>query len=324
LKLSIAFGVCATSSRVFAQPDPQSESIEDEAVSRGAGADTTDEGEPAPPKPPPAAAKKKVQWLRGVIFNDGAAVYAKPDFDSPVQDYLDANSKILISRRPVQGLGGMGLFHMIRYGQKQGYVPDTDVRVNKAAAKTNAATKRKSPSKMWEDEEQEAMGDAPLYFRRYLGGAVAMVNFTEKFSGRRLSDNMTMYGLRMMGPGTLFDGPPLDFNFWFSLDKPSYYGRFSSGEPTGYLLFGDTAFMLPFIDGKEWLATYGIGMMWVYTSYRVPVKGRTFDSQEFRVGLDLTAGVSRRFGKYLLRGDIKYYYEKTQYLGYMLSFMGEY
>lgn len=255
-------------------------------------------------------------------MTDGAAVYEKPDFDSKVLEYLADQTKIHISKKPTAGIGGMGIFHLIRFdGKRVGYVPDTDIR---ALKRSEVGQKKKPIAKTWEKEEQENLGDAPLYFRRYLGGAIAMVDFTEKFSGRKLHDNMTMYGLRMMGPGTLFDGPPLDFNFWFSVDKPGYYDKFSSGSANGFLLFGDVNFMLPLYDGKTTLISYGLGLMWVYTSYRIPVNGVTFDSQEFRIGFDLTAGVGKKIGKFMLRGDAKYYYEKTQYLGYLLSLMGDY
>lgn len=258
------------------------------------------------------------------IYVDGAAIYEKPDFDSKVQDYLRYQTKVHVSKKAFRGSSGMGLFHRIRYGNKLGWVPDTDVRISLPEAKKESAPEKKSGSKAWEKEEEEALGKAPLYFTRYLGAAFAIVNFTEKFSGKKYSDDMMMYGMRMTGPGTLFDGPPLDFNFWFSLDKPDYYGKFASGKPTGFLLFGDVMAMLPLIDTTNWLATYGLGVMWTYTRYKVPVKGANFDSQEFRIGFDADLGVARRFGKYLLRVDAKYYYEKTQYLGYIMSFQGEY
>ena len=82
--------------------------------------------------------------------------------------------------------------------------------------------------------------------------------------------------------------------------------------------------MLPFIQLDNWLATYGLGIMWTYTRYKIPVRNSTFDSQEFRIGLDADVGVARRFGKFLLRVDAKYYYEKSAYLGYIMSFQGEY
>lgn len=317
------FGACATSSSFAQLVDPQSDTIEGELPDTVPTAPETHAPKPSVARSTKPKAKRS--WVKGLIFNDGAAVYQKPDFDSEVVDYLDVNMSVFIARKPIRGIGGMGLFHVIRYGKKQGYIADTDVKVSKESVEVEQPRKtKKSPSKMWENEEQEALGDSPLYFRRYLGGALAMVDVAEKFSGRRLSDDMMFYGMRMMGPGTLFDGPPLDFNFWFTLDKPGYYKKFSSGEANGFMLFGDVAFMLPFIESKNWLATYGLGLMWAYSSYRIPVNGVTFDSQEFKVGFDVTAGVGRKIGKYLLRGDAKYFIERQQYFGYMLSLMGEY
>ncbi|MGE0528904.1 MAG: hypothetical protein AB7P49_17705, partial [Bdellovibrionales bacterium] len=159
---------------------------------------------------------------------------------------------------------------------------------------------------------------------RFLGAAVSRVKFTEKFSGRKLSEDMWMYGLRMSGPGTLFDGPPLDFNLWFSLDKPGYYSQFADGKPTGFLLFGDIMAQLPLVDYRNTLVTYGLGVMWTYTKYRVPVNDLHFDSQEFRLGVDLGLGVGQRIGKFMIRLDGKYYIEKTQYPGYILSVQAEY
>ena len=267
--------------------------------------------------------------MQGFVAVDGAAVYSKPDFDAPVAEYLDYQTKITIARKATAGIGGMGLFHYVRYGGgKTGYILDTDLKVAKGEAKKapkTAGKKKKSKSKMWEEEEQAAMGDAPIFFKRYFGGALAMVNFTEKFTGQEFSDEMLMYGIRMIGPGTLFDGPPLDFNLWFSVDKPGYHKKFASGDSNGFLLFGDVMMMLPFYEAKKTVVSGGLGVMWTYTSYRIPVRGDTYDSQEFRFGLDLGLGVSQAIGKKLiLRGDVKYYYEKTDYFGYMLSVMGEY
>ncbi len=262
--------------------------------------------------------------IQALIYVDGAAIYEKPDFDAKVQDYLRYQTKVQVSKKAFRGSSGMGLFHRIRYGNKTGWVPDTDIRIALPEATKAAAPEKNSGSKAWEKEEEEVLGKAPLYFTRYLGGAFAIVNFTEKFSGKNYTDDMMMYGMRMTGPGTLFDGPPLDFNFWFSLDKPDYYSRFASGKPTGFLLFGDVLAMLPLIDTTNWLATYGIGVMWTYTRFKVPVKTAIFDSQEFRIGLVADLGIARRFGKYLLRVDAKYYYEKADYLGYTLSFQREY
>lgn len=268
-----------------------------------------------------------------MVITDGAAVYSKPDFDSEVQDYLSYQTQAFVSKRPYAGVGGLGLFHRIRYHNKSGFITDTDIRiVKKDVANEVVEEKKKGPSKAWESDEDKGLGRPPLYLTRYFGAAASMVRFTEKFSGRKLADNMVMYGLRMTGPGTLFDGPPLDFNVWFSLQKPKYYSQFSSGPATGFLMFGDIMAMLPLIDVNNTIVSYGLGLMWTYTRYSIPVRNAnaagtpvgSFDSQEFRVGVNFDLGVGQRFGRYLLRGDVKYYIEKTSYPGYVLSFQMEY
>lgn len=290
LKLFIAFGICA----VYLEPS---------WAQRKA----------------PIKRRKKIEYVRVTVVTDGAAVYAKPDFDSTVLGFLPYEAQAVASTKALSGRGGMGLFHRVRYKSMQGYIPDTDIRI---AEKVMIPAKEKSPSKAFEKIEPEKENDsvAPIYLTRYLGGAFSMVNFTERYSGKNLSANMPMYGLRMTGPGTLFDGPPLDFNLWFSMSKPSYFSRFSSGEATGFLLFGDVMAMLPLLDTSKFILNYGLGLMWTYTRYKIPVKELTIDSQELRVGIDLAFGGGYRIGKKnLIRADVKYYIEKTSYLGYMAS-----
>lgn len=309
MKLFIAFGVFAVWTSIPAK-------AEEQAVNAPASA----------PASPREKRSTKVQWAKAIIYVDGSAVYARPDFDSQVQDYLRYETPVTAGVRPYQGVGGMGLFHVIRYGKKIGYVPDTDIRfAKKEQAKVAPVEKKKSRSKAWEKEEEQQLGKAPIYFTRYLGAAVAMVNFTEKFSGKAFHDPMMMYGLRMTGPGTLIeDGPPLDFNFWFSVDKPGYYSKFTPKKPTGFLLFGDIMAMLPLIDAKRYIVNYGIGIMWTYTKYSVNINNKNYDSSEFRIGLDAGLGLGVKFGKYIVRADGKYYYEKTQYFSGIMSFQGEY
>jgi len=285
----------------------------------------------------PAFAQKKKSGLEAVVVSDGAAVYEKPDFDSKVIDFVPYNSAVTISRKSFAGTEGLGLFHKVRVRGKIGYIPDTDIRVQEKEkepeifeperksepSKVKVDKPEKIKSKAWDKDDEDPSG-MPPYLTRYLGAAVARVNFTEKFSGRKLSDQLTMYGLRMTGPGTLMDGPPLDVNLWFSLDKPAYYDVFSTGI-NGFLLFGDVMAMLPLVSGENWVVSYGLGLMWTFTRYRVQIRGENTDSLELRIGLNGGLGIGRKLGKaYLLRADAKYYFEKTQYMGYLISLQREY
>jgi hypothetical protein len=285
----------------------------------------------------PAAAQKKSPGLQAVVVSDGAAVYEKPDFDSKVIDFVPFQTPVVISRKSYAGTEGLGLFHKVRVRGKIGYIPDTDIRVGEKEREREKVKEKEKPepakvkaaepkpkSMAFDKDEDDAPGRAPIYLSRYLGAAVSRVKFTEKFSGHKLSDQIVMYGLRMTGPGTLFDGPPLDVNILFSLDEPSYYDIFSSGAH-GFMLFGDIMALFPLVNLDNWVVSYGFGLMWNYTRYRVQIQGENTDSLDFRIGLDAGIGLGFRIGKsFVVRADAKYYYEKSQYAGYTLSLQREY
>lgn len=217
------------------------------------------------------------------------------------------------SKTAIRGTDKLGFFYKVRVRNLEGYVADTDIRTSKVV---NAAKKRA--------REENEKDEEPIYLTRYVGGAFSLVNYTEKFSGHKLTSSLPVYGLRMTGPGTLFDGPPLDFNFWFTLSHPGYYSRFSNGTPSGFLLFGDIMALFPFLDTGKFIVNYGLGLMYTYTHYSVPVKDQNFSSQEFRVGVDVGLGMGYRIRKSIIRADIKYYFEKTQYMASLVSFQMEY
>jgi hypothetical protein len=281
-------------------------------------------------------------WVRGVTIVDGAAVYQSASFDSTVLEYIGENKQVIISKKAVRGAGGLGLFYRLKAnGGKTYYITDTDVKLEKGGAPVKEsgakppsranldepAREKKKPSrpKKRAHIDPETGEELTPYFTRYVGGALGMVNYSEKFSGHILNSNMPIYGFRMTGPGTLIDGPPIDFNFLFSITAPDYYSTFTKTKPTGFMLISDVMPMFPFYEWKNTYVYYGVGLMWTYTSYKVKIKNSIFDSQELRIGAEFGAGWGyRMLDKYMLRLDAKYYYEKTRYLGYFLTFQTEY
>ena len=267
-------------------------------------------------------------WVRASVVTDGAAVYEKPDFDSTAQDYVRFQTAVSVSKRPFAGLGGLGLFHKVRYGKKSGYIADTDIKIGGKAdgpADVGARGERKSAKKKkssWGDEGNDMK--TPVFLTRYLGAALASVGFSEIYQGHKLQQQMMMFGLRMSGPNTLGLPLPLDLNIWFG-SKPSYLATFGGGGGSGFLVFGDLGLQLPAVNLDDWMVTYGLGLMYTYTRFKIPVKRKSdnkvfeFDSQELRLGVDFGLGVGARIKKVLLRGDLKYFLERTQYIGFVAS-----
>jgi len=268
------------------------------------------------------ATKEKAQ--EGVIGIEGAIVYSAPDFDSPVVGELPPAQKVLISQRVYPGVSGLGAFYKIKVGKSSGYVTDVDV----IPQFNRTGPHQTSTNPMFEDvedaRERAKLGQREIYYTRYLGAGFGNLNFSERFSGKTLHAYVPMINFKFSGPGVLFDGPPLDFNFSISAAVPAYYKKFAQTEPTGFLIFSDTQFLMPLAQWQDFLIYYGPGIMWTYTKFRVQVDFASRDSQELRFGVLGGMGAAFRIRRYIARLEAKYYYERSNYVGYWLSVQHEY
>lgn len=265
--------------------------------------------------------RRKVKAQVAIVEVEGAAVYQFPNFDSPVLEYLRAGSKVMASMKPKTGIGGFGAFYRVRLPNKKlGWMADVDLLPQ---FKDDPNRQKQTSNPEYEElKEQAKMANRePIYFEKYLGPGMGMVQFTEKFDGGELSSDVTMFGFRSMGPGVLFDGPPLDFSLMFSIEAPDHYTKFANGPATGFFLISDVLMPFPIIEGRTGMLTIGLGPMLTYTNFQVAVRNSSFDSQEIRIGLVAGTGYMHRFSSFAIRLDAKYYYERTAYLGAHLSFL---
>lgn len=265
---------------------------------------------------------KKVRAQVAIVEVEGAAVYQFPNFDSPVFEYLRAGTKVMASLQPKTGIGGFGAFYRVRLPNKKlGWMADVDLLPQ---YKDDPRTQKKQEVNPEYEELQEQAKMAnrePIYFEKYVGPGMGMVQFTEKFDGGELSSDVMMFGFRSMGPGVLFDGPPMDFSLMFSVQAPDHYTKFANGPATGFFLMSDMLMPFPIIEGRSGMLTIGFGPMITYTNFQVSVRNSNFDSQEIRLGIVGGAGYMYRFSKFAIRLDTKYYHERTAYLGAHLTFL---
>lgn len=266
--------------------------------------------------------QQKIAAQKALIQTDGAAVYLKPDFDSKLVGYLPAGMQVIASQKLFKGSGGFGLFYKVRAANKMvGYVADTDVIPQLAKGKKGV---KENPEFKDIKEKQENPNREPVYFTRFIGGGVGFLGLGEQFEGRTLRSNELLAQFKMVGPGTLGVGLPLDFSFGLGPRVPSYYRQFARGVGGGYFLHSELLLQLPFIESDQQVLGYGLGAMVNYSAFKVTVSDTTIDSQEVRLGAVAGVHYIRRFGRYAVRWDSKYYYERTQYLGHFASFLIEY
>ncbi|MBX7231895.1 MAG: SH3 domain-containing protein [Bdellovibrionales bacterium] len=272
----------------------------------------------------PKSEKQKGQ--SALVGEEGATIYEKPDFDSKILGQVNPETKVRISLKPRPAKSGLGSFYQIKSKTGQiGYVVDTEVIPEFQNLKKGPSGK-KNPgykSAVIEKEKSRSKQDS-IYFTRYAGAGLGLLGFTEKFRGTELSDQVVMYNLRFTGPGVLFDGPPLDVNFSFSLNPPQYYDGISRTPASGFFIFTDILLLLPFWEWNHDLIYYGIGPMVTYTKFQVQSTFNYIDSQEFRLGIVGSLGYGHRFKKWIARLDGKYYFETTRYFGYWASVQYEF
>ncbi|RYZ68870.1 MAG: SH3 domain-containing protein, partial [Proteobacteria bacterium] len=214
----------------------------------------------------PAAAANTSSGVSAVIRTDGAMVYAKPDFDAEVLTTLNQGQKVRVSQGTT---GAVVKFHKVRVGPVLGYVAEIDVQVeggikkrdhkrgagkgNKKSAKSDSKTNPKSKGNA-RDRARAEMAEAnkkreklPFAFTRYVGLFVGVAGYEEEVGGSKEKDSLLIYGLKLTGPGILFEGPILDLNLMLHYGAPKAYTDISSVKPSGYLIMADSLLLLPML-----------------------------------------------------------------------------
>lgn len=266
--------------------------------------------------------KKKKKSQSGVILVDGAAVYQYPNFDAPILDYLSKGRKVRITIKSYKGDGGFGNFYKVRIGKKKyGYIADTEIAPkNKPAAQAmNYQQPNPRNGKGREKQNGPEVPQEQMIFSRFMGLYVGSLNFSEEFEGRKLTEPVSVFGLKMNGP-ELIVSMPIDFELLASPKAPEYYTKFADEVPSGFLLHSSISLPMPLMESKNNLSYLTFGLMATYTSFKVVINGKSpIDSQEVRMGAAFGIGMVHRFGRFAMRLEGKYFSEKTKYASAGLS-----
>ena len=278
---------------------------------------------------PMTFAQGKIKARRALVAVDGAAVYSQPDFDASVLTYLRTGDEVVASVKTFPGKGGIGLFFAIRTENGlKGFLADTDLvdaETKKAISPLLKGEKLGDFAQPGESRVAEEGPKEPLYFTRFLGATLGRKGYGVKHNGKKYHSDQLFFGIRGTGPGTLFDGPPLDFNLLVSIDSPDFYEEYAQNKPNGFMVFSDLLLQLPLWENDASIIYWAFGFMGSYFRYRVQENNTFSDDKQFRLGGELGVGYGHRLGrKYILRADYKYHFEKEQSSSYWLSVMAEY
>jgi hypothetical protein len=269
--------------------------------------------------------KLKVATQVAIVQDGGATVFPSISFDSDPIAYLNPGQKVKASRKKYPGKEGFGLFYKVYISKsKSGYV--SDVELIPQFTETKFTKREKENPEFDEVTKETEPQQEPLLFTRFMGLSLNSIQYKEAFAGGDLQSSTPFYGLKLTGPGYLFEEVPLDIDILLAPAPPDYYDRVLSTAPSsGLAIFSTLALKFPFIDLDNFHVYYSLGLLANYSRFKIQIGSNSFDSQEFKVGLLGGLGAALRFrGRFFLQGDARYYYEKTEYWGYGISFGRQY
>lgn len=286
------------------------------------------------PTPPPIAEKPKEKVVTpkttstastdkpvpgktqlGKVIHSGALVYKNSDFDASVIAKLAAGKTYLISNQII------GAFYKIKIKDGvYGYIADTDIRPVTAESekKLKNINGKKNKASVLKSKKQKA-----FEFQKYRGLQISQIAFKEDTMSVDPKENLTFFGFRVSGPDVLVEGSYVDSTIQLHLGAPQYYEKATKKSADGLILLMDFKWQTVFPQGKNTMLYFGFGPMLKYSQFRTALnvsgKEEAYDLVDMSVGAALDLGLTQRFEQFALRGEILYYWEKTQYSGLAVS-----
>ena len=248
------------------------------------------------------------------VLINGAMVFRAPNFDSDVIGYLKKGDVYFISTQK------KGDFYRIALRPKvYGWVVDTDVQTEKQIKKIEAKEADEDLDKINEIVTEEEK-DQEIFFTRYIGPVFGQLGFSEKTFRGIKKDDMSVYGVQVIGPRTLLDGPILtSFNLLMAFDAPKYYGKLTGNEASGLLLLADFLLISPFYGGDNYMFYYGLGPLVRWNQFKVEAGNSALDLQDIHLGATIEVGAALQLGSMALRAEYRYFWEVVDYKGFSFS-----
>ena len=246
------------------------------------------------------------------VVNDGAIVYKKADFDSDPYAYLQAGKVFEVSTKKFGGA-----FHQIRIGKgKMGFIADSDIKFVKSTTQSP-----KKSSQEVDKISQTKKAKKPFTFARFRGLNLTQIEYREDTMGSLLKDSMLFYGATFSGADLMIEGDvPMQVDLLFHSGAPGYYEDRTKKSANGFLFLADIMFVTPQLINKDLMYFFGFGGLFKFSKIDVQLEDTYYSLEDMNLGAVFNFGLSARFGRYALRPEYRYYWEKMQYSALGMSF----
>lgn len=260
---------------------------------------------------------------KGRVRADGAMVYKSASFDAPVIANLAPGATYYISSVLFNG----AFYRIMVKRNVLGYVPDYQIDLLGGAAAKNAPNsadakknkKAKAPEKAAQRKEPPKR---PLSLTRYGGLEYAAIDYKEHTMGSNYHQSISFFGFKFSGPDLLVSGPfTMDINLLMHFGAPDYYEKATGNSADGFILLADVMFQTNIPVSQNIMAYGGFGPMFHFSKFNLqlgvsPTK-KTYLAEDMNLGAVFNVGLAARIAKrWAIRGEARYYWEKSMYLGF--------
>jgi len=259
---------------------------------------------------------------KGRVRSDGATIYKAASFDSAVIAHLAPGTTFYISTVLFNG----AFYRIMVKKNLLGYVPDYQIDPLNGAAAANAATTNVDAKKNKKSKDKTPPRREPpqraLASTRFGGLEYAAIDFKEHTMGGNYHQSISFFGFKFSGPNLLVNGPfTMDINVLMHFGAPGYYQDATGNSADGFIMLADVMFQTYWPLSQNVMAYYGFGPMLHFSKFNLGLGTspniKTYLAEDMNLGADFNLGLATRVGnRWGIRGEVRYYWEKTMYLGF--------
>ncbi|MEQ1721853.1 MAG: SH3 domain-containing protein [Pseudobdellovibrio sp.] len=247
------------------------------------------------------------------IFNEQTEIYSDADFDAEVIDEVYKGEVYFISSKTY------GPFYRIKLKNgKIGYIPDTEVdiegkgRIKPKDLDAEIFESEKKYAEMFGDQDDEEMEEGLFGITR-AGPTLQLINFHENTLGSDQIDNLLAYGYKSVSD--------IAWSVLGTFSVPKYYEEKTGGTARGVKLWADMGFSSPITDFGSTEIRYSATIFTHISAISLDTPTRKYDLQDITLGLALEVGWMIKIKRSAIDLAIKYYFDKSSYAGFGLSYL---
>lgn len=248
------------------------------------------------------------QMQKAQIVTQGALLYTEPDFDATPLGALQAGDVVDVSTQRY----GAFYFAKTKIGQ-QGYISDVDVKLAKGAIQQGGQLTPSEAPRIASKSEKKIDRRPPFEETRFVGLSYDFIRYSEDTMGKSYSEPYDFFGIKFTGPNLLLGIMPVDIHLRFTNQVPTYYQK-NTGQPVESLItISDIKFMSFWPQSSWHMLFLGFGPTVRYSRFDVKYNGKSYPLEDVGVGAAFNVGIAFRWGKFALRTEADYFWEKSKY-----------